>query len=89
MRTLILSIVGALALTGCTSQAVTDRLDSLESELARVQQTADQARDLAQEAKSDAGAASEAAAKADRALRAANEASQRAERIAETCCARK
>ncbi len=88
-------LVAALAvLGGCaTSSTTTERLDALENQLAGVQRTADQALEIAREARSASASASDAAGEAQRlarqAMDEASEASERAQRIGDECCGNK
>ena len=76
-------------LAGCTSSAVTQRLDSLESDLAEVRQMAADATSDAQAAQAAGQTAAEARRLAQQALDAARAAAERAERIGSECCVKK
>ena len=83
-------LCAAVALSACTSTATTDRLDALESQVASVQRTADQALDLAKQAQSRAGDASSDISEAQRlarqALDTASETAERLARMEDECC---
>ncbi len=86
----VLIVFAALALSACASSATTDRLDALESQLASVQSTADQALDLARQAQSRAGDSSADVSEAQRlarqALDTATETAERLARMEDECC---
>ena len=78
----------ALGLSACASS--TERLDALESQIASVQRTADQALDLARQAQSRAsdasGDISEAQRMARQAMDTATETAERLARMEDECC---
>ena len=80
----------ALGLSACASSGTTERLDALESQIASVQRTADQALDLARQAQSRAGSASgeisEAQRMARQAMDTATETAERLARMEDECC---
>lgn len=90
VKKLIIVALATLFFAGCAS---TERLDALDGRIAALENQVGGASDAAGEASSAAAKASRDAAAAQstaqRALDAANAANERAERMAETCCARK
>lgn len=90
MKNILFALVAVFLFSGCVSQeafdALQNRVAALEGQVSSAADAANSASSAAQAAARDASAAK---ATADRALNAANEANERAQRISETCCARK
>ena len=82
-----------VAMAGCTSTAITERLDNLENSVASAQRTADQALETARaaEAKASGGASSVADAQrlAREAMSKAEETAERLRRMESECCGSK
>jgi len=88
MNTKILLLAAVVALSGCAT-VTKEQFDALSARVSAVEQTANDAAAAARQAAGAGATANAAKATADQALQAAKEASDRAARIAETCCARK
>lgn len=92
MKKMIFAVLATLLFAGCASTG-SDEMDALENRVAALERQVSGASDGAEEAGTAAARASRdaaaAQATAQRALDAANAANERAERMAETCCARK
>ena len=88
MKMKLLVVAAVIALAGC-STVTKAQFDALEARVAPAEQTAKDASAAAAAGQGAAATANAAKATADQALQAAKEASDRAARIAETCCARK
>jgi hypothetical protein len=92
VKKLFLVIFATILVAGC-STVTTEQFNALENRVSAVERQAGSASDAASNAASAAASASQdaatAQATAERALDAANAANERAERMAETCCARK
>ena len=90
MVKLIFASLMLLTFTGCASSAVTDRLDALEQQMSSVQQTADQALDMARQAEATASGnesgVSEAQRMARQAMDTATETAERLSRMEDECC---
>lgn len=92
MKKLFIALLATLLFAGCESTG-SDRIDVLESRVTALERQAEGTSDAAGQATQAATRARREAAAAQttaqRALDAANAANERAERMAETCCARK
>jgi hypothetical protein len=88
MKMKILVAAAVIALAGCSTVSKA-QFDALEARVAATEQQAKDAAAAAAAGQGAAASANAAKATADQALQAAREASDRAARIAETCCARK
>ena len=90
MKKLLITLVAVAAISGCASSATTDRLTALESQIASVQSTANQALDLAKQADSKASGmssdVSEAQRMARQAMDTASETAERLSRMESECC---
>lgn len=87
-----IALIATFAFAGCASVS-TDRVDSIESRLSALESQVEAAASAADRASSAATRASQEASAAQsaaqRAMDAANQANERAQRISDTCCARK
>lgn len=92
VKTFALALIATFAFAGCASVS-TDRVDSIESRLSALESQVEAAANAADRAASAATRASQEASaaqsSAQRAMDAANQANERAQRISDTCCARK
>ena len=92
VKKLLLAVFATVLVSGCSTitteqfNALENRVSALERQVGSASDTANSASTAAASASRDAAAAQ---ATAERALDAANAANERAERMAETCCARK
>jgi outer membrane lipoprotein SlyB len=90
MKVRLLIVAALIALSGCaTNDTLKKDVESLNSRIAAVEKTANDAMSAARDAQAQAAQAAGAKATADSAMAAAQEASERAKRISETCCTRK
>lgn len=87
-----IALIATFAIAGCATQGseqmqgIESRLSDLESQVEAAANAADRAASAATRASQEASAAQSAA---QRAMDAANQANERAQRISDTCCARK
>lgn len=87
-----IALIATFAIAGCATggteeaDALQSRLSDLESQVEAAANAADRAASAATRASQEASAAQSAA---QRAMDAANQANERAQRISDTCCARK
>lgn len=92
VKKLIFAGIATLAMAGCTT-ITTEQFNALENRVAALESELGSAADAASDASAAASRASReasaAATTAQRALDAANEANERAQRMADTCCAQK
>jgi len=92
VKTFALALIATFAFAGCATVS-TDRVDSIESRLSALESQVEAAANAADRAASAATRASQEASaaqsSAQRAMDAANQANERAQRISDTCCARK
>ena len=90
MKKIVITLLAVAFASGCASSATDERLSAIESQLASVQQTADQALDLAQEAQSKSSGMSSDVGDAQRmarqAMDTATETAERVSRMASECC---
>ena len=90
MKKTLAFLLAVGVLSGCTSTGSTDRLDSLEREMASIKRTAEQALEAARDAQSKVSSMSSGANEAQRmarqAMDTATETAERVARMEDECC---